>query len=391
MDTAWVNLDHAYGDAADLPPLLEACALGDTPQCLAALRALRERIFHQGSVYTATGPALTALVHGLSPERPDPTVACAMLLFDVLARVGPSLSAARIGQADEVLRACDKAFREAVPRLEALMEADDRLVQSWALHLLSWMPDPIEGLATRSLERLAPELHPVLAITAALATAINPETRGQCVDRLRTWIGAGGQPSRVAAMVLPLLRGHPQRPDAIDDETYATLLDMARGPVWDHWNGAPARYQGFYADLASNLVRCGYHRADRSLPALLHMLDSCPDREVEPLVLAILKLWYHAHPYDGVAQLSALSPLQAEVLERVARASRAWEMPYQLPITLDQLGLPVDAPGLLTFLGKAAEGGASGARVTGVDGDFVTLNTELTPAELVAMLNKRSS
>jgi len=51
---------------------------------------------------------------------------------------------------------------------------------------------------------------------------------------------------------------------------------------------------------------------------------------------------------------------------------------------LSQLDLPLDELGLLDFLGESAEGVVpSAVRVTAVDGDVVTLKTDLTPHELV--------
>ncbi|MEY9928791.1 hypothetical protein ABH926_003430 [Catenulispora sp. GP43] len=60
-DVAWDSLEHAYGPAGDVPELLRTLAGGDAEQAEEAVYELYGTIWHQGSVYPATVPAVPFL------------------------------------------------------------------------------------------------------------------------------------------------------------------------------------------------------------------------------------------------------------------------------------------------------------------------------------------
>ncbi|WP_157436126.1 hypothetical protein [Actinospica robiniae] len=60
-DVDWASLEHAYGLADDVPAVLRALASRDDEQAEAALDELHGSIWHQGSVYPATVPAVLFL------------------------------------------------------------------------------------------------------------------------------------------------------------------------------------------------------------------------------------------------------------------------------------------------------------------------------------------
>ena len=57
----WANLGHAYGSASDVPTLLHAIASGDDEARRQALWQLWGNIHHQGTVYSASAPAVPFL------------------------------------------------------------------------------------------------------------------------------------------------------------------------------------------------------------------------------------------------------------------------------------------------------------------------------------------
>lgn len=61
-EVAWDSLEHAYGPATDVPELLRALVSGDEEQAAEAVYELYGTIWHQGSVYPATIPAVPFLV-----------------------------------------------------------------------------------------------------------------------------------------------------------------------------------------------------------------------------------------------------------------------------------------------------------------------------------------
>lgn len=70
-DIDWASLTHAYGSASDVPALLRALATGNESSRAAAIGELFGNIYHQGTVYSASAPALPYLYELLgSPDVP---------------------------------------------------------------------------------------------------------------------------------------------------------------------------------------------------------------------------------------------------------------------------------------------------------------------------------
>lgn len=68
----WANLGHAYGSASDVPSLLHAVASGDDEARRQALWQLWGNIHHQGTVYSASAPAVPFLARlAETPSIPD--------------------------------------------------------------------------------------------------------------------------------------------------------------------------------------------------------------------------------------------------------------------------------------------------------------------------------
>lgn len=61
-EVAWDSLEHAYGPATDVPELLRVLVSGDQEQAAEAVYELYGTIWHQGSVYPATIPAVPFLI-----------------------------------------------------------------------------------------------------------------------------------------------------------------------------------------------------------------------------------------------------------------------------------------------------------------------------------------
>ena len=60
-DIPWASLRHAYGPAGDVPGILRAILDGDQKTAKEAASELFGNIWHQGTVYQATAPAVPFL------------------------------------------------------------------------------------------------------------------------------------------------------------------------------------------------------------------------------------------------------------------------------------------------------------------------------------------
>jgi hypothetical protein len=61
-EVPWADLEHAFGSAEDVPAMVRALLSEAAPDREAALEELRTTIWHQGTVYSATPPAVPFLV-----------------------------------------------------------------------------------------------------------------------------------------------------------------------------------------------------------------------------------------------------------------------------------------------------------------------------------------
>jgi hypothetical protein len=88
--TYWSRLHHAYGRATDTPGHLRALLQDDLESREQAMSHLWSAIIHQGTPWTATGPAALVVAGLLSDERIDHVepIRAGLLSFLVSVKVG---------------------------------------------------------------------------------------------------------------------------------------------------------------------------------------------------------------------------------------------------------------------------------------------------------------
>ncbi|GIJ47624.1 hypothetical protein Val02_45100 [Virgisporangium aliadipatigenens] len=141
-DVDWAALEHAYGEATDVPELIRALAEGDTDD---ALDELYGNIWHQGTVYEATAHAVPFLVEVL--DAPAADRAAVLILLSHLATGSSYLDVhgdltGRVDRdrlADELawVRAAREAVLAGAPAYLRLLADDDADVRSTAAFVLA--------------------------------------------------------------------------------------------------------------------------------------------------------------------------------------------------------------------------------------------------------------
>ncbi|MBL8739676.1 MAG: hypothetical protein JNK04_01240 [Myxococcales bacterium] len=363
--------------------LVLRCCDGTRDEVLESLRTLRQKYLQSGPPAPGLVDVLLGCAEGMVPGRGDPVLALSMFYFDVLMFVPPGLRTSAQGPGAPFVAAIEAL----VPRLTVLRDDRDVLVSIWAWHLLSWMPKRVPGLADEALQRLVAPARACERITLALAAASTPEGRAATVGVLLDWLRREGDERDVAAMVLTQLVGNPQKPEVTSEEAFAALLALSQRERWGEWEAAPAREHGFYADLAACLVRAGYMRADRSLPALVHLVDACEGNELGHVLDLVLKIFYQSHPYPGDAQRDALSEAQKATLLALLEREKVWAPRPRFYEGLKELGLPLGPVPLAAFLGVPAP--KSPVEVRSVEDGVLTLKTDLSPHALVQTITQK--
>lgn len=123
-EVRWAELSHAYGEAADTPELLRQVAAPDPEVAREAVSELHGSIFHQGTVYPATVPAVSFLA-GLARHAPHRRAELTWML-GMLAD-----SAHAYGDEFPEVR---EAVRAQLPALRALLADDDPEVREAAAY-----------------------------------------------------------------------------------------------------------------------------------------------------------------------------------------------------------------------------------------------------------------
>ncbi|MGW2509968.1 hypothetical protein ACWC0A_11180 [Streptomyces scopuliridis] len=112
---------HAYGRAADTPGHLDALTAEDPAARDAAVYHLNSAIVHQGTPWTATGPAteyVTAIIR-------RGAVADGATLVELLRFLGEVAESAAIGAEDDIESLARPAGRDIEAEVAAMLESDD--------------------------------------------------------------------------------------------------------------------------------------------------------------------------------------------------------------------------------------------------------------------------
>jgi hypothetical protein len=199
----WAELTHAYGPAADVPDCIRGLASRDPRQRGDAIGSLFGTIWHQGTVYAATAPAVSFLVR----------VACAAgvpdrdQVLDLLAAVSGGLGYVQVhrrllehgdfdaGDLDArewaergwVADAHD-AVLAAAPQLAGLLWDQDARVRAAAAYTLAGLPEREQLISARLTARFRAEDDAPAAASCVLALAVLARRAGrqdQVTDALR--------------------------------------------------------------------------------------------------------------------------------------------------------------------------------------------------------------
>jgi len=106
-NTDWSRLSHAYGRATDTPGHLRALLHEDAAARKAAMSHLWSAVIHQGTPWTATGPAALVVAGLLADERIDRGEPIRANLLSFLVRVAEAPE--QVGSSGRAARGCLKA------------------------------------------------------------------------------------------------------------------------------------------------------------------------------------------------------------------------------------------------------------------------------------------
>ncbi|MFF4763322.1 hypothetical protein [Streptomyces sp. NPDC001292] len=169
----WHVLTHAYGSAEDVPELIRALYRGDEETAGEAIYELYGNIYHQGTVYPASAPAVPFLAHAVrhAPGKRDEL----LMLLAVLADHDPADIESPHWPGSSVAAICAELCRVLPDLLPCLKDAE-RGVRRAALRVVAavaeLLPAELRAFVVAQLERLyATDPVPVVRADAVVVLA----------------------------------------------------------------------------------------------------------------------------------------------------------------------------------------------------------------------------
>jgi hypothetical protein len=142
----WDRLSHGYGAATDTPAQLAAVVVGDEPTRARAWWNLWGNIWHQGTIYSATAPAVPVLAAVARWSAHPDRVQAIVLLREIAAGEGSNKTVV------------DAALAEALPLLYSQWAAEPDLVKRALLWLLGVCP-ALRAAHPALVETVLPDEH----------------------------------------------------------------------------------------------------------------------------------------------------------------------------------------------------------------------------------------
>lgn len=172
-DIDWASLGSATGTADELPAMLRAIAAGAEPEAGNAVGDLVNEVFHQGTVWDCTEPAIPFVVELVLdpsvPHRSSLVYLLGSLLYEGVDSVDPH-----------------------VPRLMSLLDDPDDDVRECAAYLVGWHDGPPELTLPVLLRRWDEEPVPLVRASVLAAIGTTDRDRGRALAE-----GALGDPDPV--------------------------------------------------------------------------------------------------------------------------------------------------------------------------------------------------
>lgn len=388
----WASLNHAYGSAEDVPDLMRNLASDDEKIRQDAFWTAYGNIFHQGTRYQATAPAVPFLLEILGqPDYPDKGEVMTLLAHLVM---GYDEAYVPFGFADEIegmrselaelrarpdeVRAEDDKdslgwgsdedwlswivsitdeVRKGVPRFIRLLGDDDPYVRIGACFVLAFLPEDVEMFGPALWEAASDDEDDIVRANAliALTLASDDDFFAEYVPQVKNWLADGEPIVQYASAIALGTRCPEDAPDAV----VQILLDAVALAGTEPDEDEPedefdiAFFSGDYGSYASDVL--AFACADdpsRVVKAVAQALPGMHTMHAHSASGTVLSMLF-PQPFKGEA--GDLNELQREFLGVLAESRSPWFLGdatfANFSLMMGDFGLPSSMDDLRSFLG----------------------------------------
>jgi hypothetical protein len=341
----WHTLEHAYGEADDVPALLRSMASQGEETSGTALGALSLSICHQGTVYSASAYTVPFLIELLTSE----VIVCKDCLLTLLAHLagGDAYHRQHLHIYPEARRQ-DPSFQrelaEQVFWVERTREAVHKGLNTY-LELLSY-PDPKVRMSAAYI--LAQFKEDAATTVPLLRVLLEREDDQRAKASMILSLGALSEPSAenlallevtlraeegntlirlVAATALAWMAGEETPHEAI-----RLLVDMLTRPrptsIFDVYVELPW-VDGSLSRFARRTLRWRLprERVRFAVPQLIEAIERVDAYDVGNVIGMLLYLTFGHEKLPGQIRVQDLTEEQREVLSAIAKSHAAWHTP----------------------------------------------------------------
>lgn len=357
---AWQDLNHAYGEASDVPDLIRTLASRSKETREAAIYELYGNIWHQGTVYEATSYAAPFLIELLGSDKVQGKDAILVLLFHLASghsykEVHRSIQARFMGE-----DAVNSPEYQAEMQVELywVKQAHEAVAEGMRVYFtLLDHPEPEVRLAVpytlACLHEHAVEILPVVA--AHLETEDDPQVRASlllCMGTLATdHTQAYAQLFRDTAQ---MEKEHPlvkltaamglvaSAKEHTPPEVLQGLVEAISYPeeVEEAYNALPWNDSGVVADTSRILCHLEPAAASIALSPCLEALKKANSFSALSLTQVLLYFVFGRSPLPKGATVEDLTDTQKTVLTTLVECDRAWGINANMSSILGAFGLP---------------------------------------------------
>lgn len=384
-DIDWGRLEHAYGSAADVPDMIRRLADPDEDVRDEAFYEAYGNIFHQGSRYQATAPAVPFLLELLAapdyPSRDSLLYLLAALTIgydDIFIPGGlhPELAYWR-ARHEQLTREGDEsetwpseadwlgwttdiydAVSEGLPRFIDALADESEAVRAASAYLLAWLPEarhassaPLLNTAQRDEDD---DVRATALISLALSTPPGSTELHAHADAIGVLLDDPAPVVRFGAAfaLAARLPDHPARAKALD--VLIEAVGLAGEEDGAHWS-LPFHDGDFGSVAADLLVAVAADDAETIVDALLPAIDTMSTPQAAHVATAGLQLVF---PEGFGGDPASLSALQRRFLEGLAGTRAPWFFDDDtvfgnFVLTMRDFGLPASLDALRELLAKS--------------------------------------